>query len=105
MESNPQHLRRTIRTEQLGAIDLAGQEAARLAMPLSRMEILKGLSPVEDQFRTAIRYNTLRRRIFAIVFQKPKPVDKQPKPRRWRDFTISEHLSIIADAPALGFML
>jgi hypothetical protein len=65
-------------------------------MPLPGLVRLKRLAPVEDQFRTAIGDYALRRGIFAIVFEDPKPIDERPEPGRRSDFTVLNRLGMIA---------
>jgi hypothetical protein len=96
MKSNSQHLSRTPGPQQQRTVDLTRQETARLPVPLSGLQRLDRLVPVEDQFRMTVRDHALRRGIFAIVFKNPIPIDRRAEPRRRPDFTVPNHLGMIA---------
>ena len=95
LKSNPQHLRWTSGPQQQGTVNLAGQEAIRLAVPSPRLERFERLAPVENQFRMTVRDHALHA-LFAIVFQNPKGMYERPEPGRRPDFTIPNHIRMIA---------
>lgn len=96
LKSNSQHLRWTSGPQQQGTVNLSCQETTRLALPLACLECLKGLAPVEDQFRMSVWDHPLRRGVLAVVFQNPKGMNERTEPGRRGDLAIPNHLAMIA---------
>src|ERR1700722_7491176 len=96
MKSNPQHFSGAVRPEQQGTVNLPGQEATRLALPLPPLKSLERLAPVEDQLRMPVGHHALGRGSIAILLENPKAIDDGPKLELRLDLTIAKHLSIIA---------
>jgi len=97
VETDAQDFRWTLRSEQQGAVDLAGEETLRLAMPLAVGECLVRLGAVEDQLRAAVGDDTLGRGIGAVEFEKPECAQVGAECGRGRDFAVAEHVRRIAD--------
>ena len=95
LKSNSQHLRWTSGPQQQGTINLAGKETTRLPPPPAVFERFERLAPVENQFRMAVRDYALHT-LFAIVFENPKGMYERPEPGRRPDFTIPNHIRMIA---------
>jgi hypothetical protein len=96
VKSNSHNPGWAIGPQQQRALNLAGEETTRLAMPFPGSEKLKRLAQIEDELRMAIRDYALGRRTFSIMLQRPKAVDKRLKLGGGLDFTIAHHSGMIA---------
>jgi len=50
-------------------MDLAGEEMARLPLPMLVMEHFERLSPIKDKFRVTVGNHSLGRRVVPIVLE------------------------------------
>jgi hypothetical protein len=102
---DPQHFCGSTWPQQQRAINLSGQETARLALPLPQLKSFKRLAPVQDQLCLAVRHHALWRGILAAMFQNPKGIYEPTQFRRWTDFSIPDHTGIIASDAELAQMM
>jgi hypothetical protein len=96
MKSDAGHAGWTVRPQQQGSIDLAGEKTTRLRTPLAVLKGLEGFTPVQDQLAMAVRNDALRRSVLSVVFQDPETVEKWLQVVRGTDLKIPNRLGMIA---------